>query len=362
MTLPRRKIRSPYMEWAKLHSHARFGLAASDMGYLLLAELPVRLEELELSGASAYGYPPLQERLASYCGVPQECVVAANGASMANHLAIAALIEPGDEVLIEQPTYELLLSTARFLGASIRRFPRRFEDAWAVDPDAVARAVTSRTRLIVVTNLHNPSGVRAPQETLARVADVARQAGARLLVDEVYLEGCRDEGVRSAFRLGPQVVVTSSLTKAYGLSGLRCGWVLAEPALAECMWRLNDLFGVIPAHPAERLSILAFDHLPKIAARARDRLKTNRAFLHRFLDTRDDLAAVRPEAGTIIFPRLLSASVEELTRRLRDRYDTSVVPGHFFDEPTHFRIGIGAEPAIVEEGLSRLGRALDDMA
>src|SRR5690242_10095174 len=109
-----RTMRSPYMEWAKLHSEAPFNLASSGVQSYPLAELPVKLEQLEINGSTVYGYAPLQERLAKKAGVTPECVVAAQGTSMANHLAMAALIAPGDEVLIEDPTYELLLSAARY--------------------------------------------------------------------------------------------------------------------------------------------------------------------------------------------------------------------------------------------------------
>jgi hypothetical protein len=123
---------------------------------------------------------------------------------------------------------------------------------------------------VVLTNLHNPSSAFTPPEDLRAVGDAARSVGGRVLVDEVYLEAhaVRGRPFGSAAHLGPEFVVTSSLTKAYGLSGLRCGWAVADPDLARRMWRLNDLFGVIPAHPAERLSVLALDRLARPSARA----------------------------------------------------------------------------------------------
>src|SRR5215207_6080944 len=245
---------SEYMHWAKTRAHGRFDLATSDVMYYPLSELPVRLGELEITGPSWYGYAPLQEALAAKCGVPTDSVVAATGTSMANHLAMAALLEPGDEVLIEQPTYDPLLGVARYLGADVRRFERAFENGFRIDPGEVARRVTPRTRLVVLTNLHNPSSAFTEEATLEALRDIARGVGARLLVDEVYLDAVFERAPPTALRLGPEFVVTSSLTKVYGLSGLRCGWVLAEAALAQKMWRLNDLFGAIPAHAAELLS------------------------------------------------------------------------------------------------------------
>ena len=362
MSPQRREIRSAYMEWSKVRSTARFRLAPSDVLAYPLSELPVRIEDLEISGPGGYGYAPLQQRLAAKAGVAPECVVHAQGTSMANHLAMAALVESDDEVLIEEPTYEALLSVALYLGARIRRFPRRFEAGFQIDPREVERAITPRTRLIVLTNLHNPSGVRAPDATLKLVGEIARSLGAHVLIDEVYLEASFDSPWQSAFHLGSNFVATSSLTKAYGLSGLRCGWVLAAPPLAERMWRLNDLFGVNAAHPAELLSVIALDNLPKIAARAKKLLDTNRGLLKKLLDARKDLLTIWPEAGTVAFPQLPSGHAEAFCQLLRDKYETSVVPGRFFEAPDHFRVGVGGETENVREGLTRIAAALDELA
>src|SRR5207244_6109647 len=118
---------------------------------------------------------------------------------------------------------------------------------------------------IILTNLHNPTSVLMPDSILRRYAEIARSVGARVLVDEVYLE-CLYEKFQTAFRYGPEFVVTSSLTKAYGLGGLRCGWILAEPELAKRMWKMKDLVDPSAAHPAELLSVIEFGELDRIAA------------------------------------------------------------------------------------------------
>jgi aspartate/methionine/tyrosine aminotransferase len=357
-----RVMSSDYMEWAKTRAHARFNLASSGLAHYPLTELPVHLEDLELSGPSFYGYEPLQAAIARKCNVPPDSVMAATGTSMANHLLMASLIETGDEVLIEHPTYELLLSTARFLGAEIRRFPRRFENNFLLEPSEVERCVTARTRLIVLTNLHNPSGALMDEATLSELGTIARRVGARVLVDEVYLDAAFPLAPRSAFHLGPEFVVTNSLTKVYGLSGLRCGWILAEPDLIKKIWRLNDLFGVIPAHVAERLSVLALSHLERIAARTRTLLETNRAILNQFLRSRNDLESAKSTFGTVVFPRLRQGRVDALCALLRENYETTVVPGNFFEMPVHFRIGIGCNSEMLAKGLENLGAALDELA
>jgi aspartate/methionine/tyrosine aminotransferase len=356
-----RVMSSAYMEWAKTRSHAKFNLANSGVAGYPLAELPVKIEDLEINGPSYYGYEPLQKALAAKCGVETDCVVATNGTSMANFLALAATLQPGDEVLIEHPTYELIVSAARYLGARVERFARRFEDRFEIDTGAIRRLVTQRTRLMVITNLQNPTSAPADEETLKQIGEIARDADARVLVDEVYLDALFEQTPRSALHLGNEFVVTSSLTKVYGLSGLRCGWILAEPALARKIWLLNDLIANIPAHAAERLSCIALANLDRIAARAREMLDANRLVLNQFLDRRDDLESTRFDFGTISFPRLRSGYVDELCALLREKYDTTVVPGRFFEMPDHIRIGLGCAHDTFAAGIERLSKALDEI-
>jgi len=357
----RTHIGSPYMQFAKLRSAAKYNLASSGIMCYPLRDLPVKLEDLEICGSDLYGHPPLLERIARLNGVTPDCVVTAAGTSMANHLAMAATLEPGDEALVERPTYELLATTAQYLGASVRWFERPMEDGFRIDPAEVERQITPRTRLVVLTNLHNPSGALLDDETLRAVGEIARGHGAYVLVDEVYLEALYERRPRSAVHLGDHFVVTSSLTKAYGLSGLRCGWVLANPELARRMWHINDLYGVNAAHPAELLSVIALDNLDRVAARARKLLQATRPALEEFLRARNDLAYVWPEFGTIAFPRLLHGSVDQLDRLLREKYETSIAPGSYFDMPQNFRLGIGGDPETTQEGLLRLASALEEL-
>jgi len=356
-----RAMNSEYIEWAKTQAHATYNLANSGMTPYPLKELPVKIEDLEINGPSLYGYEPLQSALAKKCGVETDCVVAAVGTTMANFLVMAATIEAADEVLIEEPAYEPLLNVARYLGAEIKRFPRRFAEGFQVDPQEISRAITSRTRLIVITNLHNPSNAFIEEQVLKTIGDMAQGVGARVLVDEVYLDAMFADAPRSSFHLGNQFVVTSSLTKAYGLSGLRCGWILAEPDLAKKLWGLLDLVIGIPAHPAELLSCIALANLEKIAQRSRGILDTNRAVLNRFLSEREDLEVRKSEYGTVIFPRLKSGRVDELCRALREKYETTVVPGKYFEMPEHFRLGYACEPKMFAEGIERLKKAMDEL-
>lgn len=349
---------SDYMHWSKTQSRARFNLATSGVAPFPLRDLPVNLESLEINGDNSYGYAPLQQAIAKYHGVDSECVVEAFGTSMANHLAMAAIVDPGDEALIEHPVYGPILDVACYLDANVKRFRRGEENGWAIDPAEIRRCITPKTRLIVITNLHNPTSVLTPESVLREVGDIARSVGSLVLVDEVYLDAVYEKTPRTSFHLGPEFVVTSSLTKVYGVSGLRCGWVLAQPELAWKMRRLNDLYSATPVYPGELLSVAAFERLNFLRDRARRTVEADRKLLGDFLKRQSRISAVWTDWGTTSFVRLRDGNAEKFLERLRTEFDTSAVPGRFFEMPDHFRIGMGVNTGMFAEGLHRISRAL----
>jgi hypothetical protein len=361
MIVAREAMGSDYMYWAKTSSRVKFNLATSGLVNLTLKDLSFRLDDLDEITGEGYGYQPLVRALADRYQVDSASIVTAAGTSFANHLAMAALVNPGDEVLIERPVYEPLLAVARYLGADVRRFDRTFANGFRISPAEIEKNISAHTRLIVITNFHNPSGALTDDDTLREVGEIACSINAHVLVDEVYLEMLFEKQPRTSFHLGNQFVVTSSLTKAFGLSGLRCGWIFADPELARRMWLLNDLFAATPVHVGERLSVIALEQLEGIGQRARLLLDTNRRLMNQFLDMRNDLETIRPPAGSIMFPRLKRGTAEGLCDLLRDKYETSVVPGKFFEMPDHFRIGLGGDSETLTVGLERLGAALDEL-
>ena len=360
MSQTRSQAFSPYMEWAKLRSGAKYNLATSGIANYSLSDLGVSIDQLEINGPDVYGYAPLLDEIARRYKVPQECVVSAVGTSLANYLVLAATTEAGDEILVEQPTYELILSTAKYLGLNIKRFVRYAENNFAIDPADVAKNLSPRTRAIVLCNFHNPTSAFTPDSTLREIGELAQKAGAYVIVDEVYREMLFETDPVSSFHIDPErFVITTSLTKAYGLSGVRCGWVLAAPELARRMYRINDLLGATFAHPAQLISVIAFQKLPQIAARAKAMLDENRRLLHGFLKSRNDLDYFWPEHGTVVFPRLKHGDVDSMCKLLRSEFETGVVPGSFFEMPDRFRMGVGGTTELVRESLEQFGRGLD---
>jgi aspartate/methionine/tyrosine aminotransferase len=352
---------SDYMHWSKTQSRAPFNLATSGVAPFPLRELPVELNTLEINGKDdGYGHPPLQKAIAVHHGVDPDCVVESAGTSMANHLAMAAIIEPGDEVLIEHPAYGPILDVARYLHADVKRFLRTKETGWAVNPGEILGAITPKTRLIVITNLHNPTSVLTSDSVLREVGDIARSIGAFVLVDEVYLDAVYQRTPRTSFHLGPEFVVTSSLTKVYGVSGLRCGWILARPDLAWKMRRLNDLYSATAVYPGLLLDVAAFKHLNRLREKARRIVDADRKLLRDFLRQEPGLSAVWTDWGTTSFVQLIDGNADDFLGRLRTEFDTSAVPGRFFEMPDYFRIGMGVNTEMFAEGLDRISRAMAD--
>lgn len=348
------------MHFAKLKSGARFNLATSGVADCRMSDLGANLEELELHGPNPYGYPALSEAIATRFGIPAACVVTAAGASFANHQAMAALVSPGDEVLIEDPAYELMLAALGYLQADIHRLPRRLSQGYALDPEEVRRRLTPRTRLVVLTNMHNPSSKLEADDTLLEIARAADQVGAIVLVDEIYRElTFQGAAASTLFRPDGNIVVTSGLTKAYGLSGLRCGWILAPEPVAEQMRRLDDLYAARGPFVTQQLSLTALGRLEALRARALAMIEPNRAAYRQLIGNHPALEQVVFDQGTTIFPRLRHGDGDALLHRLQSRYETSIVPGAFFGAPQHFRVGLAGDAAMTREGLARLAEALD---
>ncbi len=353
------RFHAEYMEWAKSRPSPRFDLAGSNVLTCSIDDLPGAREAIAFSGHNENGYAPLVDAIASRYGVDPSQVTTAQGTSGANLLVCAALLEPGDDVLVERPGYDPLLGTPRLLGARTVRFDRDFASGYLLDPDRVRHAMTPRTRLIVVTTPHNPSSVVTPNDTLCQIGRIAEAAGAHVLVDEVY-QDAMDATLRPAATLGDVFITTSSLTKSYGLAALRCGWTISSPQIAERIRRARDVVDGTGSIVTERISVVAFSQLDRLLDRARRLLDANMPLVRAFMETRNDLEWIDPGGGTVAFPRIrgVEDTMEFATRLLRER-ETAVVPGRFFQAPAHVRLGFGAATDIVRGGLQELGAALD---
>lgn len=357
-------ITAPYLRWAKTRPRVTYDLAASGLVHVtteeLVGDVPAK-DAFSLGGPNDEGYKPLRVAIGARYGMSSACVTIANGAAGANFLACLGLLQPGDDVLVESPGYDPLMAAAQVAGARVVPFIRSRDKGFALDPYVVRTALTPKTKLIIVSNAHNPSGALASREALEQIGVMAEAIGARVLVDEVYAEAQHDDTAPppAAAQLGEAFVSTNSLTKAYGLAGLRCGWVLASPELSARIREARDVVDGSGAFPPEQLAVTAFAQIDRLRARARAILSANIALVREMVTANPRLEWLEPAAGTTAFPRVRGMDdTAPLVDRLIAEHDTVVVPGHFFQAPQHIRISFGGRKDMLAQGLARLDHAL----
>ncbi len=354
--------RTRYLHWAFDHvGRSEYDLAAS--GILPFGEDFLPPLDRPVDGR-AYG--ALVEAIATFNQVPEECVVPTLGTSHAIFVAMSALVGPGDEVLVESPAYEPLMAVPEQLGAKVVTFARRPEARYLLEPNQVAAKMTERTKLVVVTNLHNPTGVLTPLEVLGDIAALCAERGCTLLVDEVYAPfAAWPKGVfsASAAQLGANVVCVSSLTKCWGAGPHRIGWVTASGTVIDaCREHLLTTLGHLPVGHAAR-GVHLFRHLEALSVRAQKDLAKKRDRVASWMAKRSDLSWSAPEHGLFGFATMTGPNANEdlrarIERGQRDRH-VLVVPGVFFGVPNGFRLAWSLPDERLEEALSRLGEVLD---
>lgn len=352
-------------------NRVRFNLSESGVHPLSVREL------LELAGAAfdplldvrlgysqSNGTDLLRQRIAAlYPGANPDHVLVTTGSSEANFVACLRLIGPGDKVAVQAPNYLQTNGLARNFGAQVREYRLRDELDWEPDPDAIAAAIVPGTKLVVVTNPHNPSG--HVLSDAARGAIVARAAavGAWLLADEVYTGAERDGRTTPSFwGTYERLIVVNGLSKAYGLPGLRIGWIVSAPHLVTDAWARHDYTTIGPSGATDHLATLALDPAvrPRIIARTRQILNTNFPILEAWLESFDGAFTWRPpQAGAICFARHRSPLPgPELVERVRVGQDVLLVPGEHFGLAGYIRFGYGNHREELEAALARVARGL----
>ena len=346
-----------YLRWIRAaFGRTRHSLASSGMpppAPELLASVP--LDPVGILGGFPQGRARLEAAVAARQGVDPASVVAGAGTTGANFLAMAALLEPGDEVVIEHPAYGPLADTARALGARIRHLPRRPEDGWQPDPDDPALAVAPK--LLVLTDPHNPTGVRLVPERLAALVARAARQGTEVLVDEVYREAAADPWPTAFDPDGP-VIATGSLTKAYGLSALRAGWALAPAPVAERLRAATDHFNPGSFEPGWSYAAALLDGpgADRILEATRRHLAGAGARLAAFLAAHPAWSAVAPDVPCVAFPRVPDGlgTGTAVAEGLLGSTGTLVVPGAFFGDDTRVRLALCGAEADLSAGLEAL--------
>lgn len=361
--------------WQSSYEHrVRFNLSESGVHPVTVGEL------LELAGAGldvasirlgygqSNGSDALRERVAAlYPGATERCVVATAGGAEANFAATWYLAETARAAAVMLPNYMQVPGLVENAGATALAFHLREDNGWQPDLDELEEALHRGARFVLVTNPNNPTGAVLDGEAMAAVVAAAERVGAWILADEVY-SGAELSGRPTPSFWGRyhRVIVTNSLSKAYGLPGLRLGWIVAPEPVAAELWARTDYTTIAPATVSDALAAVALNPpvRARILARTREILNRNLPILTGWLDERPDLFHYRPpDAGAICYLRYdAEVNSSELAERLRVEQDVLVVPGDHFGMDRYLRIGYGPPAAELEEALGRVGRTFASLS
>jgi aspartate/methionine/tyrosine aminotransferase len=349
-------------------NRVEFNLSESGVHPLTLRQLldlggHIALGDTLLGYGQSNGTDALRSAIAGlYRGADESNVVVTNGSAEANFIALWDLLEPGDEVAVITPTYMQAPGLAESFGAVVRAIPMHEAHGWQPDPDEIAAAVTSRTRVIVVTNPGNPTGAVLGAEALSAILAAAARTGAWILADEVYA-GAELNGAEtpSLFGRHDRVIATGSLSKAYGLPGLRIGWSVSDPATAERLWARSDYTTISPGALTDQLALVALDETirPRLLQRTRSIIRTGLGILETWLAEQELFTWQPPHAGAILYTRYdLPVASEVLAERLRSEFGVLIVPGAHFGMDRYLRFGFGIQPDELTHALDRLAGLL----
>ncbi len=345
---------------------------------------PLRVEELADSEdervallAQSLGYPQTNGSLelrtlisAMYPGAAAAHIQVTNGGSEANCITLMLLVEPGDDVIVMMPNYMQVRGLARGLQANVRHWHLREDHPsetdsgrWRPDLDSLGALVTDRTKAILLCNPNNPTGGRLTAAELDGICAIAARHGAWVVSDEIY-RGAELDGIETPTIWGryDRAIVTSGLSKAFALPGLRIGWVVAPPETVQLLWGVHDYTTIAPGAINDRLARVALAPTRRelLLARTRGILRTNYPTVKRWIERRPALSHVAPEAGAIAFVRYAyRIGSTALIERIRDEQSVLLVPGDHFEMDGYIRIGFGCDPELLLPALERVGEVLD---
>jgi aspartate/methionine/tyrosine aminotransferase len=339
------------------------GVHPVSLGKLLDMGGVISLGDTPLGYGQSNGTEELRARIASlYPRATSDNIVVTNGSAEANFISLWHLVEPGDDVVIIMPTYMQTVGLVESLGGRVRGVWLREDAEWQPDPAEIEAAVTDRTKAIVVTNPNNPTGAIMREAGRRAIERAAERVGAWILADEVYT-GAELDGAEtpSFWKPDARVLTTAGLSKAYGLPGLRIGWVVTPSELSERIWARKDYTTISPGTLTDRLATVALDPniRPRLLQRTRSLIRTGLEATENWMVETGSFHFRRPEAGAIVFARYdFPINSSELAERLRTEQSVLIVPGDHFGMDRYIRFGFGLPAVDLNLALQRVSAGL----
>ncbi len=351
------------MGWAKTHKKVRYELTLSDAPHVTFAEFGDALGGATLEFGGPYGHPQLIDLIASRYGVEPGCVLPTSGTSLANAIAMGVAMRRGHRVLMEHPVYHPLLRVCELFGLEVTGIARLADWTWKLDLDALRHELSQGdVACVFLTNLHNPSGQYLDRSSLVEIAEQCEELGVLLIIDEVYLDGRCIVNRKRPWTIGAltgNVLATSSLTKVYGLSGLRAGWLIASLPLMEEAKEVVDALNVCDSPITSHLALRAFERMENLEQRYQAVHASGQSVFREWVKAEPRIEAY-PNAGAIFEWIKLPANVTgfALNELLTSEFETQVTPGEFFQSPDHVRLTTALNEADMRVALQRISQAL----
>jgi len=344
---------------------------------------PIRLDELlgddqgklnellatEINYPHVNGNPELRENIARlYDGAGVDNVLVTVGAAEANNIVMQTLMRPGEELLTQTPTYKQVWGLADNSGHTVKSFRMQSENAWALDIDELNAGVSDKTRVIAIVNPNNPTGYILTADEMDAVVNAADRVGAWILADEVYrgAERLQEEETQSFFGRYDKVLAIGSMSKAYGLPGLRIGWVVGPPDTIGDIWRRHEYTTITASMMSNFLAAhaLSSDVRPRLLERTRDYIRNGFPVLEAWMNSQDGLFSYTPpEASAVTFIRYhLDINSTELMELLCREASVFVGAGDSFGMDHHLRVAFGQDKEVLKDAFRRIEKTLQSIA
>jgi len=354
-------------DWFNRYQYAKYNIGESAVKYLSFSDLGVDLDGLPLRYGHHEGSPELRALIAEdYNGLTPEQIVVTNGAAEALFDLAASLLNPGDHVIVEHPNYPSNYEVPRSLGCKVDLLPLRFENNFKPDLDELRELVTPQTKLISLTHPNNPTGSMISKRDLEQLLDIVESHNYYLIFDETYRELSFNNKLPTAASLSSRAISVSTMSKAYGLPGIRIGWIATkDKSILEAVLATREQVSICNSAIGEAVATSVLQKKDKFLTNARQHAAKNLQLVIAWMEAQENLEWVKPEAGVVCFPRIkqdILPDPEELYRSLAEEYETFIIPGRCFEmDNRYFRIGYGGRSEELSAGLKNVETALQDL-
>ena len=357
--------RMPLEDWFDTYQYeVEYDVGESAVKFLTFDDLNLDLGKLPLRYGYHHGRPDLRELIArQYEGLSADHVIVTNGASEANFAIVAALVRPGDHVIVEHPNYPSLYEVPRSLGCDVSLFHLEIENGFRPDLSKLEALITPKTKLISLTHPNNPTGSMITERALQDAVELAESRNIYLMFDETYRELAFGDRLPGAASLSSRVIAISSMSKSYGLPGIRIGWLATtSQEVLDSVLAIREQVSIANGAINEEIASKVLERQDEFVQRARQHVAANFDVVRAWMNTQETLQWIPPEAGVVALPKIKSTTPMEpdsFYQRLVDEYKTFVIPGRCFEMDNHyFRLGYGGTMGELKRGLENIGNAL----